>query len=139
MNCFFFKKSEKTFDIPICPICLESLYDLNLLNKKILILNCGHVFCKNCLSELNFKYYSITCPICRTNKYATVFKVNNLKCTKCQGRLINLQADNIMLTHLTCGHAYCLDCACKLKTNESFSLVKCLIYKDNNILKQLKN
>lgn len=58
------KKKIKIYNTKICPICQ---YDI--INQSYI--NCGHVFCANCLLE-NFKYNN-NCAICRKN-----IKINNI-------------------------------------------------------------
>ena len=48
----------------ICPICKEFL----MPRKTSQIIECSHIFCSSCLSELNHSMYSkVTCPLCNCN------------------------------------------------------------------------
>lgn len=47
-----------------CGICLDTVEQMKVLNKKIMSTFCGHVFCDACLSTVNGRR-SRTCPICR--------------------------------------------------------------------------
>ena len=48
--------NDETINKTNCPICLEHF---NI--KNMAILNCGHIFCRKCIQNVN-----ITCPMCRT-------------------------------------------------------------------------
>lgn len=54
----FILQRTKYIDEQTCHICLSEL-------KKKVLLNCGHLFCDDCINEWLKKKY--TCPICRTN------------------------------------------------------------------------
>jgi hypothetical protein len=54
-----------------CPICLD-----NLSEDEFIYLNCGHKFCKNCISGL--QEYKLNCSICRT-KILSYKKIVNEK------------------------------------------------------------
>ena len=92
LNCLSFKK----FYIQ-CPVCYEDLY---ISDKKILILNCGHLLCNNCILNLNI------CPLCRSEIYNFYYIKNLFKCFLCKKK--------ILYYFLKCGHCFCLNCITKL-------------------------
>ena len=49
----------------ICPICLNSLN--NISESKIIITNCNHIFCNNCI--IKHKENSNKCPLCNKEKF----------------------------------------------------------------------
>ena len=48
-----FNKKPETYNSKECPICLETI-------KNLVVINCGHSFCEKCIKNIN-----ITCPMCR--------------------------------------------------------------------------
>jgi hypothetical protein len=56
-----------------CPICLDDLWEDNFI-----YLNCGHKFCKNCIS--NLKEYNLNCSISSLQEY-------NLNCSVCRTKI----------------------------------------------------
>jgi len=57
------KKREEKSDI--CPVCLDEPEELQLNNKEMIVLNCGHKICSHCLIQqfINNQY---NCPHCKT-------------------------------------------------------------------------
>ena len=45
-----------------CSICFNNTNDPNI---KMEVCGCGHLFCSNCLNEMNKKNENMKCPICR--------------------------------------------------------------------------
>jgi hypothetical protein len=56
---------EPTTDIEECPICLETLSDLQSLDISLIITPCHHVMCALCSHQLLST--SSQCPLCRQN------------------------------------------------------------------------
>lgn len=93
-NCFNCV-SIKKFYIQ-CPVCYEELY---ISDRKILILDCGHLICEDCLLNLNI------CPLCRSNIQNFYYVENFFKCFNCKKQLLTF--------FLKCGHCFCYNCVSK--------------------------
>lgn len=61
---------DKIKETDSCPICLEKLDD----NIDKTILDCGHIYCFNCINETIKTKTNLNCALCRLN-----FDKNNLK------------------------------------------------------------
>ncbi len=59
------KLESKSSDIDKCPICLETLSDLQSLDIHLIITPCQHVMCTLCSQQLLST--SSRCPLCREN------------------------------------------------------------------------
>ena len=55
-----FEEELYSFELFVCPVCLESL-----INKEPRLLSCGHTFCTPCLQHL-FGGNTVKCPKCRS-------------------------------------------------------------------------
>ena len=62
-------KFEKILAYTTCAICLENVY---FNNKCLFLVNCKHIFHKNCINTW-IRMSTNTCPICRT----IILKSNN--------------------------------------------------------------
>jgi hypothetical protein len=58
LNKNYIKQNNK-----VCPICLDSLNTIKKSN--IIITNCNHIFCNNCIKKLN----SNKCPMCNKENF----------------------------------------------------------------------
>jgi len=95
-----------------CHVCYENLY---ISDKKILILNCGHLLCDNCILNLNL------CPLCRGEIINFYYVKNIFKCFQCNKKILSY--------FLKCGHCLCLKCISKLIHFEDFYYCKkCKIF-----------
>ena len=95
--------SDKTYS---CPICLE-----NIEKENFCIINCGHYFCKNCISKyINEKENYYNCPNCRShfsidnvfipiineNKIVNINSINSINSTKINkiNEIIDIHTNN---------------------------------------------
>lgn len=127
----FPKRIESKLFKTFCPVCFEDI----LAVDRVLAYSCGHVICKHCVLNYrpHFKYFQAKCPVCRSIGYLSKLKINTLSCTNC----FDLLTNRISKCFLSCGHIYCLSCANKLKVNKSYTLFKCTLCKENQIIHPL--
>jgi hypothetical protein len=101
------------YNTPICAICLNELHNL----PDLYVLNCGHVYCRLCLLNINrsfLRFKIIKCPQCCTYHTCTQCMHFDFKCKRCRKNLLQIEACGKTIVHLTCGHFYCLDCVFKI-------------------------
>ncbi len=60
---------KSSVDVERCPICLETLSDLQSIGVHLTITQCHHVMCSLCSQELLST--SSRCPLCRKNISST--------------------------------------------------------------------
>ena len=73
LNKNYLKENNK-----ICPICLNSLNNIN--ESKIIITNCNHIFCNSCINK--HMENSNKCPLCNKEKFNYKKFMNDIKSTK---------------------------------------------------------
>lgn len=54
-------------DISRCPLCTEMLNDARFLP-------CGHTFCQRCIDQCRGSLIGTSCPTCRKNSVASLFR-----------------------------------------------------------------
>jgi hypothetical protein len=62
-------ENQSSIDDEQCPICLETLFDLQSIGVYLIITQCHHVMCTLCSHELLAT--SSRCPLCRKNISST--------------------------------------------------------------------
>lgn len=66
----------------VCTICLEKESYTRKYDYNYVKINCGHVFCIDCLKEWISSSVNISCPICRSEIFALLKKRDLKKYTK---------------------------------------------------------
>ena len=118
--CFFPK------NVIECNICLDNLIVKEREGYTTLVLVCGHVYCKDCLTWLNKKSLftkEANCVLCRETKFFTQVYLKNGNCSFCK------KNSDLKMSCLECGHIFCVDCLLKLKKNELNNNFKCHLCK----------
>lgn len=94
----------------VCGICMEDLHP----SVAVVALYCGHVFCATCL----VKDSSQSCALCTTPKnrleFVDLYLRYNLDYRPICRFCLKPFTDEIEISFLKCGHAYCNDCVHKL-------------------------
>lgn len=72
-----------------CPVCLDSFSN----NIDIIILECNHKFCKNCVKEIK-KNNNIRCPLCRRDQILSISGNNELTIKEINQLLLDFEEFN---------------------------------------------
>ncbi|XP_071946686.1 uncharacterized protein [Antedon mediterranea] len=97
------QQSGKKTEVEECPICLD------VLTEPVKTLQCGHMFCSNCIDD-ELKHRKV-CPMCRGN--VKVLKGNQTPAKKDEVEECPICFDVLTETvkkQLQCGHKFCRNC-----------------------------
>ena len=86
-----------------CPVCFDSFKDTR---HPIIQLDCGHVFCRECIKRIesdSTTIASIACPYCRQIHY-TYKTVVVRKCLQ----VVHAHRDNLMLCSAICAWIFAM-------------------------------